>query len=149
VPVVHDVRLAAVPVEIGLKSLSGVNRFEMRLDPPELGRVDVRIDIDEDGGVKTRLLVDRSDTLALLQRDAPQLRHALEQAGLKPNEGSIDLMLRDPTGQGTGEGRGGRDGFDRNQPEPARSGAVTGSEQSAFNRPAPSAYRRDGIDRTV
>jgi flagellar hook-length control protein FliK len=86
----------------------------------------------------------------LLQRDAPQLRHALEQAGLKPNEGSIDLMLRDSSGQGFGESRGGRDGSERGQAEAARSGPVTGPEQNPFVRPAPSApRRRDGIDRTV
>jgi hypothetical protein len=35
--VVHQVPLGAVPIEIGLKSLAGVNRFEIRLDPAELG----------------------------------------------------------------------------------------------------------------
>lgn len=150
VPIVHDVRLAAVPVEIGLKSLAGVNRFEMRLDPPELGRVDVRVEINEDGGVRARLLVDRADTLALLQRDAPQLRHALEQAGLKPDEGSVDVMLRDPSGQSFAEGRDGRGGSERGQPEPSRAGPVKAPEQNPFVRPAPTPSRgRDGIDRTV
>ncbi|HVL70919.1 MAG TPA: flagellar hook-length control protein FliK [Beijerinckiaceae bacterium] len=86
-------------MEIGAKLLAGVNRFEIRLDPPELGRVDVRLEIEADGGVKARLVVDRVDTLHLLQRDARTLERAFEQAGLKPSEGGIDLSLRDQPGQ--------------------------------------------------
>jgi flagellar hook-length control protein FliK len=95
------VPLGAVPVEIGLKSLAGVNHFEIRLDPAELGRIEVRLEIDEDGGVKAHLTVDKVETLALLQRDSRNLERAFEQAGLKPTDGSVDLSLRDP-GQGQG-----------------------------------------------
>jgi flagellar hook-length control protein FliK len=105
--VTADVPLGAVPVEIGLKSLAGVNHFEIRLDPAELGRIEVRLDIDEDGGVKAQLTVDRVETLALLQRDARSLERAFEQAGLKPTDGSVDLSLRDGRdGQGRHENGG-------------------------------------------
>jgi flagellar hook-length control protein FliK len=85
-----------------LKSLAGVNRFEIRLDPAELGRIDVRLDIGDGGEVKAHLMVDRVETLALLQRDAKTLERAFEQAGLKPSEGGIDLSLRDPSGDRRG-----------------------------------------------
>jgi flagellar hook-length control protein FliK len=104
--VVAEVPLGAVPVEIGLKSLAGVNHFEIRLDPAELGRIEVRLDIDEDGGVKAHLTVDRVETLALLQRDARSLERAFEQAGLKPTDGSVDVTLRDGQGQGRHEQSG-------------------------------------------
>ena len=94
--------MSAVPVEIGLKSLAGVNHFEIRLDPAELGRIEVRLDIDEQGGVKAHLTVDRVETLALLQRDSRSLERAFEQAGLKPTDGSVDLSLRDQPGHGHG-----------------------------------------------
>ena len=45
---------------------SAKNRFEIRLDPPELGRIEVRLDVDRDGHVTSRLIADRSDTLNLL-----------------------------------------------------------------------------------
>jgi flagellar hook-length control protein FliK len=105
VPVVQHVPLAALPVEIGVKSLAGVNRFEIRLDPPELGRVEVRLEI-EGGEVKAQLVVDRVETLALLQRDAKTLERAFEQAGLKPSEGGVDLTLRERHPEGRGQGRG-------------------------------------------
>jgi flagellar hook-length control protein FliK len=94
------VPLGAVPIEIGLKSLAGINRFEIRLDPAELGRIDVRLEIGEAGDVKAHLTVDRVETLALLQRDARTLERAFEQAGLKPSEGGVNLSLRDSSGDG-------------------------------------------------
>jgi len=100
VRVVAEVPLGAVPVEIGLKSLAGVNHFEIRLDPAELGRIEVRLEIDEEGGVKAHLTVDKVETLALLQRDSRSLERAFEQAGLKPTDGSVDLSLRDGQSQG-------------------------------------------------
>jgi hypothetical protein len=105
VPVVPNVPLAAEPVEIGLRSLSGLSRFEIRLEPEDLGRIDVRLDIDGDR-VEARLVVDRAETLALLQRDARTLERAFEQAGLKPSDGGIDLSLRDPHGDARGQRRG-------------------------------------------
>jgi flagellar hook-length control protein FliK len=97
-PTAQQVPLGAVAIEIGLKSLAGVNRFEIRLDPAELGGIDVRLDIGDAGDVKAYLVVDRVETLALLQRDAKTLERAFEQAGLKPSEGGIDLSLKDPSG---------------------------------------------------
>jgi flagellar hook-length control protein FliK len=117
-PVSPQVPLGAVPIEIGLKSLAGVNRFEIRLDPAELGRIDVRLDIGEAGEVKAHLVVDRVETLALLQRDAKTLERAFEQAGLKPSEGGIDLSLRDPSGERRGGNESGNERDRRATPRP-------------------------------
>ena len=38
------VPIAGLAIEIAGKALAGKNRFEIRLDPPELGRIDVRLD---------------------------------------------------------------------------------------------------------
>jgi flagellar hook-length control protein FliK len=116
---IPNVPLAAVPVEIAMKSLSGVNRFEIRLHPEDLGRIDVRLDIEDDGSVQARLVVDRVETLALLQRDAKTLERAFEQAGLKPSEGGIDLTLRDPQGEPQGQHRG-EDRPNHSRPAPWR-----------------------------
>jgi flagellar hook-length control protein FliK len=116
--IIPNVPLAAVPVEVAMKSLAGVNRFEIRLDPEDLGRIDVRLDIDGDR-VQARLVVDRVETLALLQRDAKTLERAFEQAGLKPSEGGIDLSLRDPQGDARGQPRG-EDRPNQSRPAPRR-----------------------------
>lgn len=91
--------LHVVPIEIGLRALSGARQFDIRLDPDELGRVDVNLSISDKGEVSARLVVDRVETLHLLQRDARTLERAFEQAGLKPSDSGIDISLRDPSDQ--------------------------------------------------
>jgi flagellar hook-length control protein FliK len=89
------VPLSGVAIEIAGKALAGKNRFEIRLDPPELGRIDVRLDVDRDGNVTSRLTVDRPDTLDLLRRDAAGLERALQDAGLKTASNGLQFSLRD------------------------------------------------------
>jgi len=94
------VPLAGVAIEIAGKALAGKNRFEIRLDPPELGRIEVRLDVDRDGRVTSHLVADRKDTLNLLQRDAAGLQRALQDAGLKTADNGLQFSLRD---QSTGQ----------------------------------------------
>jgi flagellar hook-length control protein FliK len=89
------VPLSGVAIEIAGKALAGKNRFEIRLDPPELGRIEVRLDVDRDGNVTSRLTVDRPDTLDLLRRDAAGLERALQDAGLKTANNGLQFSLRD------------------------------------------------------
>ena len=95
----QGVPLRVLPIEIGLKAMAGLRQFDIRLDPGELGRVDVKLSISDEGEVSARLVVDRVDTLHLLQRDARTLERAFEQAGLKPSENGVDISLRDPSDQ--------------------------------------------------
>jgi len=87
--------LSGLAVEIAGKALAGKNRFEIRLDPPELGRIEVRLDVDHDGNVTSRLTVDRADTYDLLRRDAAGLERALQDAGLKTADNGLQFSLRD------------------------------------------------------
>ena len=89
------VPIAGLAIEFAARLQAGRNRFEIRLDPPELGRVDVRLDVDREGNVTSRLVVERSETLDLLRRDASQLERALQQAGLKTADNSLQFSLRD------------------------------------------------------
>ncbi len=88
-------RSPGLAVEIAARAQAGHNRFEIRLDPPELGRIDVRLDVDRSGHVTSRLVVDRAETLDLLRRDAPELERALQQAGLKTSDNGLQFTLRD------------------------------------------------------
>jgi flagellar hook-length control protein FliK len=100
------VPVAGLAVEIAARAQAGSNRFEIRLDPPELGRIDVRLDVDRDGNVNSRLTVEKSETLHLLQRDAPQLERALQQAGLKTGDGGLQFSLRDQSFAGQNQNPG-------------------------------------------
>jgi len=89
------VPLAAVAVTIANKAVAGAREFEIRLDPPELGRIEVRMHVDRDGNVTSRLIADRQDTLDLLKRDSSGLARALQDAGLKTSDNGLQFSLRD------------------------------------------------------
>jgi flagellar hook-length control protein FliK len=100
------VPVAGLAVAIAARAQGGFNQFDIRLDPPELGRIDVRLGVDRDGRVSSHVTVDRLDTLQLLQSQQPQLERALEQAGLKTADNGLQFTLRDQsfTGQNGGGG---------------------------------------------
>ncbi|WP_083812055.1 flagellar hook-length control protein FliK [Polymorphum gilvum] len=77
---------------------NGQSRFQMRLDPPELGRVEVHMRVSSEGVVQAHLVVERSETLDLFLRDQRGLERALEQAGLRTDSGSVQFSLRDQGG---------------------------------------------------
>jgi flagellar hook-length control protein FliK len=89
------VPVSGLAVEIVSQARDGRNRFEIRLDPPDLGRVDVRLDIDGQGNVTSRLVVERQDTLDLLRRESSALERALNDAGLKTSNDGLQFSLRD------------------------------------------------------
>ena len=90
----NTIPISGLAVEIVSRVHEGLRRFEIRLDPPELGRIDVRLDVDRGGNVTSRLTIERAETLDLLRRDAPQLERALQQAGLNTESG-LQFSLRD------------------------------------------------------
>jgi len=101
------VPVAGLAVAIASRAQAGSSQFDIRLDPPELGRIDVRLGVDRDGQVTSHVTVDRADTLQLLQNQQPQLERALEQAGLKTADNGLQFTLRDQSFAGQNGGSGG------------------------------------------
>ena len=87
--------VAGIAIEIAGKAMAGKNRFEIRLDPPELGKIHVRLDVDHKGEVTSIITADRSDTFDLLRRDAQALERALQDAGVKTSSNGLQFSLRD------------------------------------------------------
>jgi chemotaxis protein MotD len=100
------VPLNGLAVDIALRAAGGSSRFEIRLDPAELGRIDVRLDVDKHGNVTSHLTVERPATLDMLRRDAPQLQQALEDAGLKTGDSGLQFSLRDQSSSGQNNDNG-------------------------------------------
>ena len=65
----------------------------IRLDPAELGRVQVHIERTADGLSRISLHAERPDTLQLLVRDQPQLHRALDLAGVPPDGRMLQFQL--------------------------------------------------------
>src|SRR5580698_10090728 len=89
------VPIAGLAVAIASRAQAGSSQFDIRLDPPELGRIEVQLSVDSDGQVVSHITADRQDTLNLLQSQQPQLQQALEQAGLKTSDSAMQFSLRD------------------------------------------------------
>jgi flagellar hook-length control protein FliK len=98
------VPLSGVAMEIATSIQSGKSRFEIRLDPADLGRIDVRIDVDRNGQVTSHLTVEKPETLSMLRQDAPQLQRALDDAGFKTGDGGLQFSLRDQSSSGQNGG---------------------------------------------
>ena len=74
--------LDALALRIAAHSADGERNFSIRLDPPELGRVEVNLNVNAQGHAEAELSADRPQTLDLLQKDASSLERALKDAGL-------------------------------------------------------------------
>jgi flagellar hook-length control protein FliK len=125
---VQQVNLPQVAFEVVRQFEAGNSRFQIRLDPPELGRIDVKLDVDKSGAVNARMTVERPETLDLMQRDQRALQLALQQAGLDASKTNLEFSLRqNPFAQqgGMTEGRGGQPAFTDGDGAAADEGAAT------------------------
>ncbi len=97
----HALPVEKIAVEMARNLRQGVTRFEIRIDPPELGRIDIRMKISQDGRMQAVLTSDRPETLDLLQRDARLLSQSLVESGLDVDQGALQFSLRQDFGQST------------------------------------------------
>jgi len=81
----------------------GLRAAEIRLEPEELGRISIRITLEQKR-LRAVVRAERPETLEVLQRHLPELRAALAQQGLEPQEFdlALDLAWRQASG---GDGR--------------------------------------------
>lgn len=82
----------------------GTQRMTLRLDPPDLGQVQIRIDRPLDAPARVEITVQRAETLTLLLRDQPQLQRALDQAGVPPDGRSVTFHISSPEASPRGDG---------------------------------------------
>ena len=93
-------------VEIAARSQSGAREFQIRLDPPELGHVEVRLSIDANGKTEAHMTADQPQTLDLLQKNSPSLTSALRDAGLDVSQSGLNFSLKGQSQHG-GDSNGG------------------------------------------
>jgi len=91
-PAAPDVN--ALAVNIAARTQDGQKHFDIRLDPAELGRVDVRLTVDDTGKAQAMLTVEKPQTLELLQKDQSHLERALKDAGLDLTQNGLSFSLK-------------------------------------------------------
>ncbi len=83
------------------RATDSASDFELRLDPPHLGRITGKLSIGEDGRTIMSLSFDNQETFDLFSRDVDLLRSTLTDAGLSVGSGDLSFSLtnrqaRDP-----------------------------------------------------
>jgi len=81
-------------------------RFEVRLDPAELGRVDVRIEVGADKKVHAVLAAHDSAALTDLMRGQRALERALTDAGFDLADGGVKFQLASDSNHNAQTGKG-------------------------------------------
>ena len=133
------VPLDALAVHIARKFEGGESRFEIRLDPIELGKLDISVTVTDDGRVQAVMRAERPETLDMLQRDARVLENQLRQNGLNVDSGSLSFSLN--------QGNNQRSGFAGNDQAFANAfNAAPEPEVAATNTTTTVVNVRDGVD---
>jgi hypothetical protein len=94
-------------------------QFNIRLDPAELGRVDVRIEIGADQKVHAVLAAHDSAALSDLARGSKALEQALTASGVDLADGGLRFELSEDRDNRAGSGGGPANEFsERRSPQP-------------------------------
>jgi len=131
--------LAQVSAQIIRRLETRTSRFEMQLNPLELGRVDVRLDIDAEGRLAARLAFDNPAAAVDLRGRVDDLRRELQQAGFQLADDAFSF-----TDRGSSGGRQAQDDEGARRAH-ARSGELA-DQTDAAAQPALRAMTRLGLD---
>lgn len=91
-------RAAPAAAQVGREIIrrfdGGNTSFELRLDPAELGRVEVRMEVTRDHRVTAVITADNPQALTELARNARELEQQLQSAGLQLSDNGLSFDLR-------------------------------------------------------
>lgn len=141
-------RTAPIASQVGheiVRRFDGGNTsFDIRLDPPELGRVDVRLEVSRDQRVTATISADNPQALQELARHARDLQQSLQSAGLELSDKGLSFDLRQG---GDNRQQAGNDAAPSSQT--ARGGDPQPEQQAAVARPRLETWRGVRLDLMV
>ncbi|MGK6356701.1 flagellar hook-length control protein FliK [Sphingomonas sp. DT-207] len=88
-------------VEIARKIQSGEETLRVRLNPVELGRIEVTLAFDDRGNLQATMRTESAQALDLLRQDVPELARTLDQAGVRADAQSFRFESRAGDGGGS------------------------------------------------
>jgi flagellar hook-length control protein FliK len=87
-------------VEIARKVELGEETLRIRLNPIELGRIEVTLAFDDKGSLQATVRTESAQAMDLLRQDAPDLARTLDQAGVRTDAQSFRFENRSGDGSG-------------------------------------------------
>jgi len=82
-----------ITIAINKNIQNGKNNFSIRLNPAELGKVDIKLEFMADGKMQAAMTVESEKTLTMLQRDQSTLEKALSDAGIDLADKNMNFSL--------------------------------------------------------
>ncbi|MCW0235624.1 MAG: flagellar hook-length control protein FliK [Ferrovibrio sp.] len=138
-----------VALQIKKGAAEGVDKISIKLDPGNLGKVEVKLEVTHDGRLMAVISADKPETLHMLQQEAGKLEQSLRDAGLKTDQQSLSFSLRDQGQANEGrDGNGNGNGRQRNRggDDYAEAGLRTDPVQVAAANAQRAAAARGGLD---
>jgi flagellar hook-length control protein FliK len=121
-------------VEIARKVELGEETLRIRLNPVELGRIEVTLAFDDKGSLQATVRTESAQAMDLLRQDAPDLARTLDQAGVRTDAQSFRF-----------ENRGGDSGGQQAQQQQQNRGQFASSDDdAAIAEPIYRPIRSDG-----
>ena len=136
----------ALAAQMARRLDDGVTRFDLELNPGDLGRVDVRLEIDAAGGIRAAFTFEDAHAAGELGRRADELQKSLESAGFNLSGGLTFDVAGD---RSQGRNPGWADARDGRNPAPAAPEREAGREVPSDITEALSGRRmaaRSGVD---
>ncbi|AGH98454.1 flagellar hook-length control protein FliK [Micavibrio aeruginosavorus] len=95
---------------------NGDSTLSMRMDPPDLGKLEVHVRFSKDKTMKAHMVIEKPETFLMLQRDSSALERSLQEAGIDTGNGGLSFELADQSHDWSrdGNGRGYEGGAGRN-----------------------------------
>lgn len=97
----------------------GREQMRVRLDPKELGQLDVRLSFEKDGALRAVITASTAASNDLLRQELPTLVRNLSDAGVRMDAGSLRFELQSDSGGSSGQ----RQTFQENPRAPSRNGS--------------------------
>ncbi|MDF0542546.1 flagellar hook-length control protein FliK [Sphingobium sp. H39-3-25] len=126
-------------VEIARAVNDGRDDVLIRLDPAEMGRIDVRLSFDRDGVLRAVMAADSPAALDMLRRETGDLSRALADAGVRADAQSLKFDSR-----ASDQGQGGYRGQQGSAGGNGRGDGGTGSAETASADPIYRQLRSSG-----
>jgi hypothetical protein len=137
-------QLGAAFIALPPAAAGAAQTLVIRLDPLELGRVQIRVERSQDGPARVVLSVERTDTLMLLLQDRPRLDQALDQAGVPAAGRIVEFSLASPQASDTAPRPGGPDPNQASGPYNGQSGQSGSEPGSPWNNPGSNSGSNSG-----
>lgn len=87
-------------VEIARHLSAGGTELTVRLNPAEMGRIEVRLSFDDGGTLRAVVAAESAAALDMLRRDSADLGRALTDAGVRADAASFRFDSRSGGGEG-------------------------------------------------